>query len=289
MTGPLVFNLQRFCIHDGPGIRTTVFFKGCPLSCQWCHNPEGIPFGQEQAQAGGNELGGIASLPFPYHGADTWLPGPGGGQVCDRDSGAVIGSYMAPAALARLLMRDVQFYDVSGGGVTLSGGEPLAQDPDYLLQLLKRLKERAIHICVDSSGHVPQDTIQRLLPYVDLFMMDFKALDSQLHQRLTGHGNEQILRNLQYLSGCGARLWLRVPVVPGGNLADLPAMLAWAREHLRMEQVNLLPYHKEGSHKWQAGLNRPLADSFSVPDEALMNQLKQAWTQALRIPIKLGG
>lgn len=289
MTLPLVFNLQRFCIHDGPGIRTTVFFKGCPLRCLWCHNPEGISFIKEPVEDSGKQSAVAKTLPFLLSYGEKMQMSLQESTVCTSDSGDAIGVYLTPEELARLLMRDVSFYDVSGGGITLSGGEPLAQDLDYLLKLLRLLKRRSIHVSMDSSGHVPRETIQQVLPYVDLFMVDYKAQDADLHRRLTGQDNALILDNLRYLSNCGARLWLRVPVVPGGNLGDMPAMMHWAGMHLQVDQVNLLPYHKEGSDKWQRYRLCAVSHGFSIPDAALMENLRQAWAKKMLVPVKLGG
>lgn len=286
---PLVFNVQRFSIHDGPGIRTTVFFKGCPLNCLWCHNPESqayqaqVIFYAERCAACGR--------------CKQVCPAPQGpclacGQCvmqCPSGAREVAGQRYSPQALCQLLLRDRAFYDTSGGGVTLSGGEPMAQDEGYLEALLKGLKRRGVHVCVDSCGLAPWARFARLLDRVDLFLMDFKALDDDLHRQLTGQGNGLILENLCRLSQAGAKMWLRVPVVPGGNLEDMSAMAAWAAEHLRPAQVNLLPYHRAGQDKGERLAAPPPHRTFSPPDQATLAQIHHIWTQAGQENVVIGG
>lgn len=279
---PLIFRIQRFSIHDGPGIRTTVFMKGCTLCCLWCHNPEGIAPERERMLRQDRCVG-------CGHCDEYGLDSPEGRETCPSGAISLIGKAYAPRDLCALLLRDQAFYSSSNGGVTFSGGEPLAQDGDYLQAVMVALKARGIHICVDSCLNLPWQAIERVLPYVDLFLADMKALDADLHQRLTGGGNRLILDNLRRLSRHQVPMWLRVPVIPRGNVEDFPPMITWVREHLQVAQINLLPYHPLGLSKREALERPPQAQAFEVPDSALMQTYQRLWTEGTQIPVVVGG
>ena len=236
----MVFNIQRFSLHDGPGIRTTAFFAGCPLRCKWCHNP--------QSQGADAEDTGIA---------------------------------YAPDALAELLMKDRQLFDTSGGGVTLSGGEPLAQDGDYMIALLKLLKRRGIHVALDSCGYAPYEKIEALLPYIDLWLYDLKAMDDAIHLSATAVSNALILANLHRLANGNARVWLRIPVVPSINdsAEQMRQMADFAKGLPSIERICLLPYHKLGQE----------APSFVVPTPARLDGIKGIWRDRGFSDIQIGG
>jgi len=263
---PLIFNIQKFSIHDGSGIRTTVFFKGCPLRCTWCHNPESQSFEAEQIQ-------------YP-----------------DRCETA--GKAYSVEALCTLLMRDGIFYDNSGGGITLSGGEPMAQDEPYLLAVLKHLARRGIRAAIDTCGHVPTGRFQAVLPYVDTFLYDIKAVDEALHERYTGVSNHLILDNARFLSENGAQINIRVPVIPGINAddAEMGRIIRFVRENVRTAQINLLPYHKMGQHK-RVQLGEPLNDMpivqpdslFDEPSPQAMQAIASAWQAAGFEDVRIGG
>jgi len=246
---PLIFNIQKFSIHDGDGIRTTVFFKGCPLRCAWCHNPESQSFEAE-------------------------------GWTCKTYD---------LSELCALLERDRIFYDGSGGGVTLSGGEPLAQDEAYVLALAERLWRRGIRVAIDSCGYVPYARFQALLPYVDTFLYDIKLIDDALHRRYTGVSNRLILENAQRLSEDGARINLRVPVIPGVNMhsKEMGRIIDFARQNMRVAQINLMPYHRLGQDKNQR-LGRESA-LFDEPTPEDMQAVCNAWRQAGFENVQTGG
>jgi len=229
-----IYKIQKFSIHDGPGIRTTIFFKGCPLRCLWCHNPESQPFGGEK---------------WPLN------------------------------KLVAELEADRIFYDESGGGVTLSGGEPLAQDMDYIELLAKTLQSRGISVFIDTCGMVPYENFRRVLPYTDMFLYDLKLLDNDLHTTYTAASNERILSNLVQLGRDKANICLRLPLLGGINdsLEDMEKIAAWIEDNeVNPTFISLLPYHLYGRNKYaDIGLDTP--PPFDTPDEALLGVLKDFW------------
>ena len=248
MDTALVVNVQRFSLHDGPGVRTTIFFKGCPLKCLWCHNPESQSFRPEvmffpercmrcgrcreaSPETDGNSAAGAAACAF--------------------EAKQLVGKAYTAEELFQIALRDQGLYDQTGGGVTLSGGEALAQDSDFLVSLLTMLKKRGVHTAIDTCGFAPWENFKKILPLTDLFLYDLKALDPPLHTKLTGADNDRILKNLEKLARLGAKLNLRMPVVPGANAdeAEMRAMAEFAFQTCGPVDVNLLPYHKGGSDK----------------------------------------
>ncbi len=263
---PLVFNVQRFSLHDGPGIRTTAFFKGCPLRCAWCHNPESQSYDAEEI-----------FRPERCTSCGRCAEG------CAQGAREVAGQAYAVDALTKLLLRDRQVFETSGGGVTLSGGEPLSQDGAYIQRLVKALKRRGVHVCVDTCGCAPWSQIEPLIEDVDLWLYDFKALDAGIHAQFTGLTNELILANMKRLCTSGSAVWLRVPVIPGVNDQDMRPMAEWAAENLVALQVNLLPYHKLGQGKL------PGATYFTPPTPEQMDQIMRIWLSAGFSNVKIGG
>lgn len=260
MTGPApdrgrVFDVQRYSLHDGPGIRTTVFLKGCPLECLWCHNPESQSFSPEVLVSGARCLSCGTCATVCAHGA----PPPGSGrctacgacvEACPAGARQLAGRQATVGEVMQEVLRDRLFYDESGGGVTFSGGEPLAQ-PEFLTALLDACRAAGIHTAVDTCGFAPRERLLALVPRVDLFLFDVKLVDDARHRALTGVPSAPILANLRALAASGATVWIRVPIVPG--LTDADADLAAAAELVAAlpgsHRVSLLPYHRTGSAK----------------------------------------
>ena len=239
----LISRVQRFSVDDGPGIRTTVFFAGCNLRCLWCHNPECM-------------LAGTPGVHSPI-------------QVVDRNR------------LLEIASRDLLFYKTSGGGVTVSGGEPLLQ-PEFVNEFCACLRSRGIHTAVDTAGNVPWEIIKRASDRTDLILYDVKAITPELHMRVTGSDNSQILHNLQRLCALGISPVIRVPVIPGINTGEEMARIADFLDGLKGTlTVELLPYHRFGVHKYhQLGVKYPL-EELPVAGE-LENQKQLTYFQGIR-------
>jgi pyruvate formate lyase activating enzyme len=275
----LCFNVQRYSLHDGPGIRTTVFFKGCPLSCPWCHNPEGLsPEPQLELHEDRCSVCGacVDACPAPVE-RPAAPPMPTGFpqcircgscvDACAREARRMVGDTMSVDQLMALVERDRPFYDQSGGGVTFSGGEPLMQGP-FLLACLEACRERGLRTCVDTAGHAPRELVLQVAELTDLFLYDLKCVDDAVHREQLGVGVEAILGNLRALDAGGATIWVRVPLIPGFNddKPQLESVGAFIAALERARRVHLLPYHRLGLSK--ADRSQPSA-SCRIPEPDL--------------------
>jgi pyruvate formate lyase activating enzyme len=281
----IVFNLQRFSTHDGPGIRTTVFLKGCPLSCPWCANPESQS-PSPQLMVRDSRCVGCGECAAACSEGAISLPEGGKRRIewdrctqcfdcvdaCLQDALAIVGERMTPQEVLATAKRDRVFYRNSGGGVTLSGGEPLAQD-GFVESLLDLLREERLHAALDTAGHAPAAVFDRILPKVDLVLFDIKLLDESRHKELTGVGNALILENARR-AAASARTWFRVPLLAGLNDGiDDVARLADLALELGVEKVSFLPYHQGGVAKWrQIGGEGPDFEA-RAPDRAHIERL----------------
>lgn len=258
----IIFDIQRNSFVDGPGIRTTVFFKGCNLKCRWCHNPESQS-PKRQMMVYKNKCIGCGKCaevcPNKLKSCDFC----GRCEIyCPEDARKICGrEYSADEVLCEI-EKDRAFYDNSGGGATFSGGECMLQ-LDFLCEILKKCKENGIHTAVDTAGNVPWESFERILPYTDLFLYDVKAVSGELHRNGTGVSNELILENLKKLSRC-ADIIVRIPVIGGYN--DNREEMKKAAEFLHglgIKKVELLPYHAMGENKYDAiGMK---CEKFHVP------------------------
>lgn len=257
----IIFHIQRFCVHDGPGIRTTVFFKGCPLSCIWCHNPESK---QPQVQISYSERSclqcreceavcknGVHSFSSGAHRVDGSRCAACGRcvEACPALALELIGQRMSVEEVMEEILKDRDYYGASHGGVTLSGGEPLFQ-PDFCLELLRACKECGLHTCVETSGFCQPSILEQLAEFIDLFLFDFKEGDSRRHLSYTSVPNEPILRNLRLLDSRGASVILRCPVIPGLN--DREEQFQSIADYARLscvKSVELMAYHTMGREK----------------------------------------
>ncbi|MBP7402869.1 MAG: glycyl-radical enzyme activating protein [Clostridia bacterium] len=281
-----VFDIQRFSTHDGPGIRSTVFLKGCGLRCAWCHNPESWQPVPEMRYYAARCIGCGACA--AVCGADACRM-EGGlhvydrtrciacgrcAKVCPTEAMVRTGRRMDVDEVTREVLRDRAFYDASGGGVTFSGGEPLAQ-PVFLHALLHAFREEGLHTAVETAGDVQWEDIERILPLTDLFLYDMKCVDDGLHRRLTGGGNARILENLRRLAASGTHPEIRIPVVPGcnDNDAETAAMAELAAALGPGVRVGLLPFHRMAAEKYDSlGLAYGMADT-PMPDRERMDRI----------------
>lgn len=238
-----VFRIQRFSVHDGPGIRTTVFFKGCPLRCRWCHNPEGLS-SQAELQLFEQDCIGCGRCGERAHPEDAARCPSGALRMC--------GEQMTTDDIVRLVLRDRAYYG-DEGGVTLSGGECLLQ-PDAAADILGRVKAEGVHTAVDTSGAVPWSAMCKTLDVCDLYLYDIKCIDAARHREFTGADNAQILDNARRLSGCGKPMWVRVPVIPGFNddEDEMRRIAAFVRGLDSVARVTLMPYHTLGKSKYES-------------------------------------
>lgn len=257
-----IFDVKKFAVHDGDGIRTTVFFKGCPLKCLWCHNPEGISFRPELQYVERKCIGCGACVAACPNGAHTVTEA---GHVFDRTkcvgcgkcASACLGEALVYCGrvvtvddLLPELLADKEFYDHSGGGVTASGGECLAQS-EFVAELFRRLNELGVRCDADTSGFVPREALDRVIPYTDVFLYDVKHFDEAEHIRCTGVSNKLILDNLRYLSERGAAVEVRIPLIPGTNDGALPQIGAFLTEIRTLRAVRLLPYNNLAGSKYE--------------------------------------
>jgi pyruvate formate lyase activating enzyme len=264
----IIFNIQRFAIHDGPGIRTTVFFKGCPLRCWWCHNPESHKILPEKFD--GCNL---------RHGFDQSFS-------IDKDE---IGKEISIDELMNVIVKDRIFYEESSGGVTFSGGEPFMQ-PEFLIDSLKECKASGIHTTVDTSGFSSSEVIIKTSDYSDLFLYDLKLMRDDLHQKYTGVSNQIILKNLITLDQLGKKIIIRIPIVPeitdtNENLFAIRGFISYLNNVI---EVNLLPYHRAGEGKYiKYGRENKMGDTIS-PERKNLENIRDFFSES-KYKVKIGG
>ncbi len=237
-----IFNIQRFSIHDGPGIRTIVFFKGCFMRCAWCCNPESQSYEIQTMVENGKQK--------------------------------TVGQDVTVAEIIPELLADENYYRRSGGGITLSGGEILGQ-ADFARDLLHACKQQSLHTAVESTANAPFDYIEKILPYLDLYLLDIKHMNSAKHKEYTGAANERILENARKIAESGVKLIIRTPVVPGFNdtAEEIKAISKFAATLPHVKEHHLLPYHRLGQDKY-AGLNRKYSlDGIQPPPQEKMEYL----------------
>lgn len=263
---------------DGPGIRTTVFFKGCNLRCAWCHNPESQSARSEMMfyENKCTHCGRCLEV-CPHHLKDCELCGRCA-DLCPNSAREICGKSMDVAQIMDIVRRDRAYYEFSGGGVTFSGGECLLQ-AEALGELLSLCRGEGINTAVDTAGNVDWRVIEGVLPWTDWFLYDVKCWDEETHRRFTGVSNAQILDNLRHLASiCPEKIIVRVPVIPTVNTseAEMTAISRFLKEQGLAERAELLPYHKMGEHKYDnLGRSREV---FQVPDEAVMNRFRAMMT-----------
>lgn len=273
MLNATLFNIQKFSLHDGPGIRTTLFFKGCPLTCPWCHNPESLSFFPQTLYNAKTCLKcGECGTDSPQANLNKMTTK----QIddCPTESLMISGTVWTLDAIFEEIEKDIVFYEQSGGGVTFSGGEPLMQI-DGLAALLDRCKSRGLHTTVDTCGFSSWSNIERIAPLVDLFLYDLKMISDEEHKRFTGVSNALILQNLKNLSAIGARIWLRLPIITTINDSeDAIHAIGSFLKSLSIEAVYLLPYHNYATGKYERLGSDYTLEHLQTPTKEAMQTLK---------------
>ena len=274
----VIFDLLRFSLHDGPGIRTIVFLKGCPLKCEWCHNPESqsikpqLLFNPEKCidcfECVNACSHGVHKISNEKHYVDWNFCKTEGNcvNVCSSGALKLIGKEFPVNEIMEEIKKDMKYYRKSNGGVTISGGEPLYQF-DFTKALLIALKSEGIHTCIDTCGFVKEDYYNEILPYTDLFLFDYKLTDNKQHKRYTNARNDLILSNLDFLYGKGASIILRCPIIPGinNNEEHFNGIKTLIEKYPNLKSVELMPYHRMGRDK-----------SINIGQEYKLNYIKEA-------------
>ncbi len=301
LTGTL-FDIKRYAVHDGPGIRTTLFFKGCPLHCWWCHNPEGISPKQElflkpsrcleecrlcltvcpeQALSKSGDRIQVDKKKCRISGICA--------ETCPTGALELVGKTWTVEQVMQEILKDRIFYERSGGGVTFSGGEPL-QQPEFLAALLTQCKELGLHTVVDTSGQTAFQNLDSIKDQVDLFFYDLKLMDAEKHSKMTGVSNELILENLRRLSQAGSRIRIRIPLVPGVN-EDIPHIRQVAQFLSSLpgiQDISLLPYHALGSSKYK-NLEVPYFNPAASPPAAALVAEVRSELESQGFKVRIGG
>ncbi len=297
-----IFDIKRFAIHDGPGIRTTVFLKGCSLSCAWCHNPEShspapeVLYWEDRCTGCGTCVAAcpqgvirlVGGRPLTDRagctGCGTCVA------ACPWGARQLVGEMMTVEEVMQRLEKDRLFYDESGGGITLSGGEPLDQ-PAFCRALLSRCREVEIHTALDTCGQASEETLLSVAALADLILYDLKLMDPERHRSYTGASNERILSNLRRLDRLNKRVWLRIPLIPGINddAKTLREMAGFVAELRSVERVQVLPYHRAGLKKYER-LERPAPTArLAPPSPQAVEQAVARLRRKTAVPLQIGG
>ena len=296
----LIFNIQRFVLHDGPGIRTTVFLKGCPLRCSWCHNPEGIESFSELIYRESRCISCENCIKIcPENAISLGESGISIDRtlcnlcfkcidVCDSNALEICGNFMNADQILEEVISDIEFYKQSGGGLTISGGEPLLQ-LDFLIDLLQKAKKLDLHICLDTTGYVDSNKLREVIQYVDILLYDIKSLDEERHKKLTGIPNNLIIKNLKLCLHENKDIIVRIPIILGYNFINVENELSEQIEWLvkiGIKKFELIPYHKFGEQKYNMlGKNYDL--NIEPFEWERINNLANNFRQKYNIELKL--
>ena len=298
----IIFNIQKFSLHDGPGIRTTVFMKGCPLHCRWCSNAESISPKPEPGiirnlcnscgkciEACPEEVISFTTDKVIHIDRDNCTACGKCVDVCYPGALTIYGRWVTLDDVFKEVCRDKSFYESSGGGVTVSGGEPLRQ-AEFVAALFKKCREADIRTCLDTTGHSASEKLQKVLAVTDYVLFDIKHMDREIHRRLTGQPNDLILKNAQVVAASGAEMLCRIPLI-----ADVNDTKANIRETARFVKslgdgiaVELLPYHRLGVGKYQTLDRQYPGEPFATPATEQVESVKEQFKQ-LGVPCSIGG
>jgi pyruvate formate lyase activating enzyme len=297
-----IFDIKRYAIHDGPGIRTTIFLKGCSLRCQWCQNPEGqesnpeIILRSSRCATECNECVSICSLDAISKDRNSIEIDKAKcnlcrecEEVCAYEALEIVGREVTAQELAEEIEKDKIFFDESGGGVTFSGGEPLMQ-LDFLEALLKEIKKKNIHVTLDTSGYVSFEGLDRISEKVDLFLYDLKIMDDEKHEKYTGVSNKLILENLRKLAERGKSVAVRIPLVSGINddNQSIHMLVDFLQSLKNINQISLLSYHRGGREKYKRLRKEKLPKTFQSPSDERIEEIKKILTDS-GFSVKAGG
>ncbi len=271
----MIFAIKPFEIHDGDGIRTTVFFKGCPLKCKWCHNPESFEFQKEilyddSLCKGCMKCVSLCEANFikenhhVFKRENCTLCGKCE-EICLNGCFEIMGKELSPEEIANQVLKDEIFMKGSGGGVTFSGGEPLLQI-DLCISIAKLLKSHDINIAVDTSGYVPRENLCKIIPYTNTFLFDLKAIDEDVHIECTGVSNKLILENLKFIDSLGVPIEIRYPYVPFMNDNQAEKTIEYVNTLKSVKTIKILPYHDFAKRKYVCLGKKYLAEKISPPD-----------------------
>lgn len=295
-----ILNIQHFCMDDGPGIRTVVFLKGCPLKCVWCHNPESQAFYSElmyRPDKCVNCMSCVRVCPGKCHRAEgaTHVFAREDckncgmcSSVCEFDALSTAGIILSVEDVMEEILSEKVFYEQSGGGITLSGGEPLAQ-PDFSMEILKECREAGIHTCVETCGFAQKETLRRIAEYTDLFLFDYKLTDDRLHREYTGADRKPIMENLRLLKELDIPVILRCPMIPGINLEEdhYMGIAATAQNHGNILEIQLEPYHPLGVGKNRALGKKPEYARTEFLEKKELEEAAELIRKNVRVPVKI--
>lgn len=303
MKVPNIISIQKYSIHDGDGIRTTVFFKGCALNCWWCHNPESQSFKKEVMFNKEKCTNCLYCTKICSHNTKDEESGKvkydrSNCEVCGKcldycvnNAREIVGSDYSINEIMKEIEKDSMFYESSFGGVTLSGGEVMLQDSDFIVFLLKKIKRKGYNVAIDTCGYAPEINYEKALPYVDTFLYDIKTMDNEKHKKYMGKGNELILSNLKYLSENNANIYIRIPIIGTVNddNSDMEEIIKFLKENVCVKQVNLLPYHNIASSKYDRLDMKYKGEEFITPSKDRMKELQEIFIKNGFNNTKIGG
>ncbi len=288
MIKAMIFNIQRYSTEDGPGIRTTVFFKGCPLRCLWCHNIESIKTHPQIVWSGIKCIGcGECLKACPEKAilktkdglkTDRAICKNCGlcAEACPSGARELLGYEISVDDLVKEVEKDKPFYENSNGGITASGGEPTLQH-EFLIEFFKKCKEKGLHVALDTSGFTTWERLEKIIEHVDLILYDLKVLDEEKHEEYTGVSNKIILENLKKIDSSNKKIWIRIPVIPEftANKTNIENIGKFIKDFKNISRVDLLPFHKLGISKYEKLDLEYTCKDFEPPSEEEMNEYKE--------------